>query len=371
MACVFGDMNIVRPLGLAGIPCAPVAAPGKAPRFSRYTHSVVEARPDDETALLDNLERFADTQDQPPVLYFQNDADALFIARHRERLDARFRVDVLDVDRLEEIIDKVRFQRLAERLGLPVPRTVVLDTSQPVPSGLPFPLVLKPTNRVDGRWQELTDSKALRVDDDARLRAVWPTVAAASPRVLAQQLVEGDESRIESHHVYVDPGGDIAGEFTGRKIRTWPREHGFTTALEITDTADVRDLGRDVLGAVGLRGVAKIDFKRDPDGRLHLLEINPRFNLWHLPGALAGVNLPALVWADLTGGPRPATSVRAGTTWCRLQDVRAARRSGIGLVRWLAWLRRCDAVSSLASDDLGLVARQAGHRVGAAVAGRG
>ena len=47
------------------------------------------------------------------------------------------------------------------------------------------------------------------------------------------------------------------------------------------------------MAALGLRGVAKLDFKRTAAGELVLLEVNPRFNLWHLPGAVAGVNLPA------------------------------------------------------------------------------
>jgi hypothetical protein len=50
---------------------------------------------------------------------------------------------------------------------------------------------------------------------------------------------------------------------------------------------------------------AKLDFKRAPDGALRILEFNPRFNLWHYPGALGGGSLPALVHAlgRLAGAP--------------------------------------------------------------------
>jgi predicted ATP-grasp superfamily ATP-dependent carboligase len=49
------------------------------------------------------------------------------------------------------------------------------------------------------------------------------------------------------------------------------------------------------------------------------LEINPRFTLWHHAGAVAGVNIPALVYADLTGTPRPATArAKAGVRRCRV-----------------------------------------------------
>jgi len=145
----------------------------------------------------------------------------------------------------------------------------------------------------------------------------------------------------------------IAGEFTGRRIRTFPLECGQSTAVEIVWLPDVAEAGREVVTRVGLRGVAKLDFTRDAAGRLHLLEINPRFNLWHYPGALAGVNLPAIVYADLTGSERPrAASAPGGVVWCDpLQDLRAAHAAGVVPLRWLRWLGGCAAVCGLARDD--------------------
>ncbi|MFY7915679.1 MAG: ATP-grasp domain-containing protein, partial [Rubrivivax sp.] len=120
-------------------------------------------------------------------------------------------------------------------------------------------------------------------------------------------------------------------------------------ALTVTDirgqAADVAAIGREVAARIGLRGVAKFDFKRAPDGRLYLLEINARFNLWHHLGAVAGVNLPALVHADLTGRERPLAAVaRPGRCWCRpRQDRLAAREAGLSILAWLAWVVRCEA----------------------------
>ena len=104
-------------------------------------------------------------------------------------------------------------------------------------------------------------------------------------------------------------------------------------ALEITDADDVRRTGRAIVERLSLTGVAKLDFKRDPRGDLRLLEINPRFNLWHHAGAIAGVNIPALVYADLVGIPRPPVApARAGVRWCRMwKDLPAARADGMPL----------------------------------------
>ena len=184
------------------------------------------------------------------------------------------------------------------------------------------------------------------------LPQTWPASGVAG-ELLAQEFIPGAEARIENYHCYVDAHGGIAGEFTGRKIRTYPLSFGHTTALEITDAADVRRLGRDIVERIGLTGVAKLDFKRDLQGNLRLLEINPRFNLWHHPGALAGVNIPALVYADLTGSRRPpATRVQAGVRWCRpWKDFPAARAAGVPLTTWAAWTLGCEAKSTLSFDD--------------------
>ncbi len=364
VACVLGDMNLVRPLGRAGIPCAVVAPAGAATGFSRFTRHVVQWDGDwaDGEQLADRLVSFARAQPEPPVLFYQYDEHVRFVSRHRQQLREAFRFMIAEPSQLDELVDKVRFDALAQRLGLPVPATVVLDTAAPAPPvDLLFPLILKPPTRGEGPWTSLAgDGKAIRVDDQRALRALWSRLRVLTGEIVAQEVVPGAESRIESYHVYIDWAGETVGEFTGQKIRTIPREYGFTTALVITDVADVAEIGRQVVRKLGLRGVAKVDFKRGPDGTLRLLEINPRFNLWHYPGAVAGINLPALVWADLADRGRPPVGpVRPGVRWCTVHDLHAARESGTPWHRWCAWAWGCEAKQNVAWDDPAMVVGRA------------
>ena len=359
LACVLGDMDLVRPLGLAGIRCAVVGSAGAATAHSRFTDRWIPWEGGHDGALVDRLLRFGAAQPGKPVLYVEEDAQLLMVSRHRDRLAAVFRFALADADLVESLVDKGRFQQLAERLDLPVPRTRRL---RPLPGSeapdldLHYPLIVKPLTRRPP-WDEIEVlGKAIRLDGPEELRALWPRLIPVGIDLLAQELIPGQETRIESHHVYIDTDGAVAGEFTGRKIRTYPLEYGHSTALTITDIdgegADVAALGREVAGRIGLRGVAKFDFKRDPGGRLHLLEINPRFNLWHHLGAVAGVNLPAIVHADLTGRPRTAAArARPGACWCHIsKDRLAARESGMPAARWLAWVARAEA-KAIALDD--------------------
>jgi len=357
LACVLGDSDLLRALSLADIPCAVVAAPGEPARYSRFARAVLDwadawERPEQ---LLELLDRFAAAQATRPVLFYEEDRELLLISRYRERLSRHFRFVVPDPVLVEDLVDKGRFQALARRLDLPVPAARVLDPSiDPVPLDLEFPVALKPIVRRVDQWTAIGGAaKALRLDSPLSLASYWPRVVTAAMPVLLQQLIPGPETCIESYHVYVDERGETVGEFTGRKIRTWPPAYGDSTALVITDSPEVTTLGRDLVRRLGLRGVAKFDFKRAPNGRLYLLEVNPRFTLWHHLGARAGVNIPALVYADLVGLPRAGRrQARAGARWCKpWDDVSAARAAGISFVRWLPWALRCEAMRVVAWDD--------------------
>ena len=359
LACVMGDMDLVRPLGLAGIRCAVVARPGAAPRYSRFVDARLHWHDTwtDPGQMVDELVRFGRSQERRPVLFYEEDRELLLISRHRDQLAEAFDFVVADAELVEDVVDKARFHGLASRLGLPVPRTRVVTPGDQVTPGIegpPFPAVVKPLTRRTDRWSPIAGNrKALRVDTLGEWQTLAERLARADVTVLVQEMIPGPESLIESYHVYVDARGTIVGEFTGRKIRTYPLEHGHSTALETTAEEDVADLGRSLVSRLGLHGVAKFDFKRRPDGSLCLLEINPRFNLWHHLGAIAGVNLPALVFNDLVGGLRDAPRcARPGVQWCKpWQDVAAARGSGMSTIAWLRWAAQCDAMRVVSLDD--------------------
>lgn len=359
LACVMGDMDLVRPLGLAGIQCAVVARRGTATRFSRFTRAAVEwfdawEQPE---KLVESLERFGASQPVQPIFFYEEDRELLMLSRNRDRLGKWFRFVVPDPELVEDLVDKARFQTLADRLDLPVPPSKRFhpdDESIPSDLGLRFPIIVKPLTRRTDQWSAVAgERKALLMNTVEELRELWPRLAEANVVALAQELIPGDERSIESYHVYIDDRGEIVGEFTGKKIRTYPIRFGHSTALEISDAEDVAALGRDLVERMGLRGVAKFDFKRGPDGRLYLLEVNPRFNLWHHLGAVAGVNLPALVYGDLASLPRPArTRARPGVRWCKMwRDQAAARESGVPFFKWLRWAAGCEAKRLIALDD--------------------
>lgn len=202
-----GDMDLLRPLALAGIPCAVVGRRGVRSLYPRYAQSTLVW--DDDTSdiegLVETLVDFGKTQ------------------RFRERLMQAFRFVVADPILVEDLVDKARFQALVERHGLPVPAARRFPAVfEPAELGLRFPLIVKPLTRLN-RWNDRFGlRKALCAENIEVLRAMWPQLRDIGLEFLAQQLIPGTEPRIESYYCYTDAQGRVAGEFTGPKIRTYP-----------------------------------------------------------------------------------------------------------------------------------------------------
>jgi predicted ATP-grasp superfamily ATP-dependent carboligase len=161
-----------------------------------------------------------------------------------------------------------------------------------------------------------------------------------------QQYIPGGEDLIYSYHAYVDEHFRPLGEFAGRKLRTYPKHAGVSTYLELVHEPELLRIGREVIDRIGLIGPVKLDFKRAADtGQFHLLEVNPRYTLWNHLGAAAGINLPMIAHADLTGRPVPtASSYRAGVRWLSFgNDLRAFLRDyrpeGMSVGEWLQSFR--------------------------------
>src|SRR3954465_6821616 len=255
-AVLVGDDDMVRALGLAGLSCLLVALPDNAARWSRFVPGLLDVRRAD---LADALVAYAERRPEPPVLFLQDDAALLFADRHRDRLARAFRLSLPPRPLLADLLDKPRFQALAGRLDLPVPRAVAVNGMVPEEqlARLRTPLLVKPARRDDAWLASTGGAKALAVAARAAWERMYPKLARLGGDLLVQEQVPGGEEHIESYHAYVAADGETLGEFTGRKLRRWPTAFGGSSALVTTDAPDLRALGRDIVARLGLRGALK------------------------------------------------------------------------------------------------------------------
>jgi len=130
-----------------------------------------------------------------------------------------------------------------------------------------------------------------------------------------------------------------------------------STYVETIEAPDVERLALRIIEWLRFDGIVEIEFKRDPrDGRLKLLDINPRPWGWHTLGRRAGVDFPYLLWQMMSGTPIAPLRGRPGVRWVRaLTDVPTAmsemRAGRLSLRSYLASLTGPIEYAVLAADD--------------------
>lgn len=354
-AVLLGDLNMVRCFAESGVRTIVATSDRRDPVLrSRHAHLRAVIAPFDDTErVLADLEAIGRAHPERPTLFYGTDRQLLTLSRNRARLEPLFRMSLSPAELVEDLVDKSRFRSLARRFELPVPPTLAsheIASVRQVVEELPGPWIVKPS--VHDRWFERTagragPKKALRADSPLELCQLLAGISLRVPEFVVQTYVPGGEDAVYSYHGYTDAGGRVLGHFVGKKIRTFPREAGVSTYLELVKEPAVVALGLEIVHKLGVRGPLKIDFKRDArSGRFYVLELNARFNLWHYLGGVCGVNLALIAHADLTGAPCTAPAdYRTGVRWLSFgadlrSFLRSYRPSGeLGWVSWLASLR--------------------------------
>ena len=347
---LLGGLNIVRALGIAGIPVIIASSARRTPSMaSRYCAGVIELPPwganeSSREAVVETLIRAAQPLGRVPLFYDNDDRLAL-VQDHRAALAPHFALLLNEPALADALLEKSRFQAFAERHGLPVPRRLdweALDAER-------GPVLAKPKTRTG--WDHSSvrrqlfggAGKARLFASGREAREALEALSAPLAGELSfQEYVPGGDDAIWSFHGFAAPGGEVLEWFVGRKIRTWPALTGDSSYLRLARDERLVALGRDLARRLRLAGIFKMDFKRsDATGGYYLLEINTRFNLWHYLGACGGVNLPRVAYEFLTENKIPR-HVEAQTRYrwlCMHYDVRAFKhlraRRELTLTAWL------------------------------------
>lgn len=283
---------------------------------------------DDATVVLRTLRQVAAEHPTRRLLLFPTiECYTSAVLQHRDGLDARYAVPLVDRVVAGELMNKADFYRTCAQLGVPHPRSVAIGPDQPVPSVLPFdfPVVLKPADT--DTYPRITFSgkqKVYIVGDAARLRSAAARIfdAGYAGELIVQEYLAGDESVMRVANSYSDRAGEVRAVATGQVVLTEynPALVGNNNAIVSTHDEPLTRSIRRFLDGVGYVGLANFDVMVDRrTGVSKLLEVNLR------PGATAfytmagGLNLIAAAVRDLVYDRRtPFVSAQQERLWLNL-----------------------------------------------------
>jgi carbamoyl-phosphate synthase large subunit len=203
------------------------------------------------------------------------DIEVLAHAREAGRLPAF----VPDPDIARATYDKYEAHLLLERLGLPSPPTVLPD--EPVPS---YPVMVKP--------RQGSGARSIHRADDAAAAEFF--VSYVEEPTMVQRLMDGPEFSI-----------DCLSDLDRRCLNAIPRtmiesRGGESIKGTVIEDAELIELGRRVVEALGVRGPCTVQAFRDQEVGLGITDVNTRF----------GGAFPAPMYAALPGRTYPELMVR-------------------------------------------------------------
>lgn len=334
-------------------------------RFISVVHRWPPLDAGDEV-LVERLRELATSLSLRPVVLVTGDRALRFLSRTRAAWDDVIDHDLAAPDVVEACVDKATFAGVAERLGLPVPETLVPADCADMAGrsrDLKYPLFVKPVARE--AWSRLPAGtvqaiRGQRVETANELLALCARLERHGPlQIVVQTFVPGADHEHLSVHAYVDSEGCLRGAFTGSKLRVHPPSAGLGAFVSSRRNPAAIEVAEDVLAKLGYTGFAILNFKRDThSGEFRLLEINCRHSTWVELPSRCGCNFPVTAYAVITGQQPPPLRQVEGPSWLDfsrdLQSLRTYRRTAEWTVRsYLRSLATVRCCAFLALDDPG------------------
>lgn len=211
-------------------------------------------------------------------------------------------------EKMEAVSNKYRLFRLAENMGIAMPKTIYVDgkhdfyVQKVAPSD--FPVVVKPAFSKIVVGTKILSSGVMYAKDQNELCRLYDTKEVLQYPSLIQELIVGEGTGLFT----LFDGDRHLALFSHRRLLEKPPSGGVSVLSEsIALDDEMVEAAHKLLAAVEWSGIAMVEFKRDiRDGSAKLMEINGRF--W---GSLqlavsSGVDFPALC-LDYYLGKKPAT----------------------------------------------------------------
>ena len=323
-------VSVARSLGRAGV-CVRVLNAGlpTLANASRYCAEVIDvgAGPDVADRWLAWLER-----DGPrgAVILPSGDEGVELIVRHRARLlEAGFLLPEAAGDVSLAMLDKERTYGLARGGGIPCPRTSPVNDAEQLREALPglsFPCALKPLH--SHLFAKHFSTKVLLAADRDELEAAFEQTSALGLAMLVTEIVPGPEAATWTYSTHTDQEGVPLYELTRQKLRALPIHLGTNCYVVTRRNPDVVAAGRRFMEAVGIRGMAHVEFKWDARSEeFKLIECNHRFVAVTELLRRAGLDVALFAYRRAAGlrPPRMEEWREQTRLWFPERDANAAR----------------------------------------------
>jgi D-aspartate ligase len=269
------------------------------------------------------------------VLIITDEMAVYTISEYRDELAGKFRFHLPSHEQVLIQHDKALFHKFAVASGLPVPNSIIIEDETELPAlrELYFPVILKPADKRDFHLNGA--ERAVLASDPQRAETACQRLLKTTPRVIAQECIEGPDDNLY-FCLFYRKDNITKAMFTGRKLASVPHGIGSTAVTAEVPPGDLRtkleDLTETFLVASNYAGIGGIEYKLDVRiGRLLIVEPTiGRTDCQEEIATLCGTNIPAIAYYEECNLPIPPSERIPGVVW--QQSYLTRMRAGFGVV---------------------------------------
>jgi D-aspartate ligase len=324
-AVVFGlfetGLGIIRSLGQKGIKVTGIDFKKDIGWYSRYVTPLKCPHPLlQEKAFIEWIAKTFKSNEQKIPVFFTSDDFLVAFSRNRVALSQFFLFNLIDDSLLENISNKYSQFQLATKAGIDVPPTWLINEYSDIkniPEGINYPVFLKGQDVNSWRAEISNTIKGFLVKNAEELNTKVEEIIKKNVPLILQEVIQGPDTNHFKYCSYISSTGETLAEFTLQKIRQNPIHFGVGSVVESIYKPELIELGRKLFSGIGFKGIGSAEFKYDNrDGKLKLIEINPRYWQQNYLSTACNVNFPYINYRDLVGlAPLDSKEYTPGIKW--------------------------------------------------------
>lgn len=325
-------LSIIRCLGKKGIHVAAIDYTSKeAYGFkSKYVGErlVAPHYRREPQAFLAYLIDYAKKQEVKPVLFPSADPYVEFVDANLDELRAYYLINMTEQGLFTKVMNKDTLAVIAREHGTAIPETVEIsdsDFEDKVINTIGFPCLVKPVDSAS--FVKIFRHKMFTVHTMNELNEMVGKAKDENMEVIVQRIIPGFDDHMYTFDAYLDQNSKVTHWTTAHKLRQFPINFGASVYTEHKITKELYDIGAPFLEAIGWKGFAEIEFKKDAvNGHYYLIEVNVRTTNFNTMLEKVGFNAPHIAYMELTGeeiGSEAIIDDRHYTFWCAYEDLPA------------------------------------------------
>ncbi|MEJ2619927.1 MAG: hypothetical protein P8163_06590 [Candidatus Thiodiazotropha sp.] len=245
---------------------------------------------------------------QKAVLIPSSDRYVTAFFQHREILEKHFHV-CSGIELQASFAEKQTQYELALQHRMPMPVTGMINNLQELTDfskNLTYPCILKPWHFRE--WEQfpkghpLFCKKIVIVNSEQELILNYNLASEANPRLIVQDIIHGSDTDKRVYLACYDRNSNRIANAMFRELRCAPIGYGPASVCEPVVDPEADKVCNDFLTRAGYVGICEIEVKRDiKDGKIKLIEANPRLSGSGDAAPYAGVDLCYIHYLDMIG----------------------------------------------------------------------